>query len=170
MRSKWKPIKRPKREGTMNHNEKLSPHFTLGELIHSNEAISRGIDNMPPNDVIERLKIVCCRILEPVRDHFQRSFTPSSGYRCAELNEAIRGSKTSQHMRGEAVDFEVPGISNYELAEWISTNLIYDQLILEFYTPGVPNSGWVHCSIVSGKNRMQCLTINGKSRQEGLVK
>jgi hypothetical protein len=71
-------------------------------------------------------------------------------------------------MRGQAVDFEVPGVSNYELAKWISENLIYDQLILENYTPGQPNSGWVHCSVVSGHNREECLTIKGKDRRVGL--
>lgn len=154
----------------MNLNQKLSPHFTLGEMIYSETAVANNIDNIPPEDVIDRLKIVCCQILEPVRDHFQKPFTPNSGYRCAELNQILRGSKTSQHMHGQAVDFEVPGVSNYDLSQWISVNLIYDQLILENYTPGVPSSGWVHCSIVSEKNRMQCLTINGHSRQEGLVK
>ena len=146
----------------------LSPHFTLAELTHSDKAIQLGIDNTPNEEIIERLKIVCCRILEPVRDHYGISFTPNSGYRCSALNEALHGSKTSQHMAGQAVDFEVPGIANYDLALWISTNLVYDQLILENYTQGVPNSGWVHCSIISGKNRMQCLTINGNNKKEGL--
>ncbi len=148
----------------------LSPHFKLSELIHSDKAIELGIDNTPPEDVIERLKIVCCRILEPVRDHFHIPFRPNSGYRCAELNQAIRGSKSSQHMTGQAVDFEIPGVSNYDLANWISMNLIYDQLILENYESGMPSSGWVHCSIVSGKNRMQCLTIKGYLKREGLFK
>lgn len=148
----------------------LSPHFTLVELTHSDKAIELGIDNTPSEEVIERLKIVCCRILEPVRDHYRIPFRPNSGYRCPELNAVLNGSKTSQHMTGQAVDFEVPGIANYDLALWISTNLVYDQLILENYTQGVPNSGWVHCSIISGKNRMECLTINKGVRQNGLHK
>lgn len=131
--------------------------------------MAKNINNWPSNDVIERLKLVCVRILEPVRDHFGKPFTPTSGYRSVELNKAIRGSATSQHVNGQAVDFEVPGISNYDLAKWISINLTYDQLILEYYTPGVPNSGWVHCSIVSGQNRMQCLTISNSKKLEGLV-
>lgn len=154
----------------MNLNDKLSPHFTLKELIHSDAAIKLGIDNTPPNEVISPLTIVCCRMLEPVRDHFQRAFVPNSGYRCPELNYALRGSKTSQHMSGQAVDFEIPGIANYDLAHWISMNLIYDQLILENYTSGNPSSGWVHCSIVSGKNRMQCLTIKGGLKRNDLHK
>lgn len=148
----------------------LSPHFTLAELTHSDKAVELGIDNTPSDEIIERLKIVCCRILEPVRDHYGIPFKPNSGYRCPALNDALRGSKTSQHMAGQAVDFEVPGIANYDLALWISTNLVYDQLILENYTQGILNSGWVHCSIVSGKNRMQCLTINGSKKKEGLHK
>ena len=153
----------------MDLNTKLSPHFTLKELIRSDKATKLGIDNTPPEEVINPLIIVCCRILEPVHDHFQIAFSPNSGYRCSELNQALRGSKTSQHMFGQAVDFEVPGIPNYELAKWISVNLIYDQLILENYESGKPNSGWVHCSIVSGKNRMQLLTINGSNKREGLI-
>lgn len=148
----------------------LSPHFTLAELTHSDKAVELGIDNTPNEENIERLKIVCCRILEPVRDHYGIPFKPNSGYRCPELNTALNGSKTSQHMAGQAVDFEVPGIANYDLALWISTNLVYDQLILENYTQGILNSGWVHCSIISGKNRMQCLTINGSNKKEGLHK
>lgn len=153
----------------MDLSTKLSQHFTIRELIHSDTALRLGIDNTPPEDVINPLIIVCCRILEPVRTHFQVPFSPNSGYRCSELNQALRGSKTSQHIFGQAVDFEIPGIPNYELAKWISANLIYDQLILENYTPGKPNSGWVHCSLVSGQNRMQLLTINGSDRRRGLI-
>lgn len=151
-------------------NIRLSPHFTLEELTRSKKAMELGIDNTPPAEIIERLKIVCCRILEPVRDHYNVAFKPNSGYRCPALNTAMSGSKTSQHMQGQAVDFEVPGVSNYDLALWISTNLVYDQLILENYTQGVPGSGWVHCSVISGQNRMECLTINKGVKQNGLHK
>lgn len=152
-------------------SRRLSPHFTLRELTHSDVAERHGIDNTTEDsDIIERLSIVCCRILEPVRDNFSIRFSPSSGYRCEELNQLLRRSKTSQHILGQAVDFELPGVSNFDLANWISFNLIYDQLILENYTPGVPNSGWVHCSVINGKNRMQCLTINGGNVRQGLIK
>lgn len=142
----------------------LSPHFKLFELCKTNV---RDIDNVPNSiEVIENLKIICCRILEPVRDHYNIPFSPSSGYRSLEVNKAIGGTRFSQHLTGQAADFEIPGISNYDLAKWISINLIYDQLILENYISGIPNSGWVHCSIVKGQNRMQCLTINGKNKKE----
>lgn len=148
---------------------KLSPHFTLREMIHSDRALELRIDNMPTDDVIERLRLVCCRILEPVREHFGVSFSPNSGYRSIELNQAIKGSGASQHTTGNAVDFEVPGISNFDLAKWVAVNMTYDQLILENYYPGEPHSGWVHCSIVSGQNRMQCLTIVNGVKRQGLI-
>lgn len=148
----------------------LSPHFKLSELVRSEKAIELQIDNMPRDEsIINNLRIVCCRILEPVRDHFGKPITPTSGYRSPQLNFNVRGSATSQHTFGQAVDFEVPGVSNYDLAKWIAINLTYDQLILEHYTRGVPNSGWVHCSIKSGQNRMQILTITKEGeRLDGL--
>ena len=75
-----------------------------------------------------------------------------------DLNKAIGGSERSQHCKGEAVDIEVPGTSNYEVAKYIRDNLDFDQLILEFYTPGIPDSGWVHVSYKSEGNRKQVLT------------
>lgn len=147
----------------------LSPHFKLSELVRSEKAIELQIDNMPRDEtIINNLRIVCCRILEPVRDHFG-PFTPNSGYRTPQLNQLVRGSVISQHIFGQAVDCEIPGVSNYDLAKWIAVNLTYDQLILEHYTRGVPNSGWVHCSIKSGQNRMQILTITKEGeRLDGL--
>ncbi len=63
-------------------------------------------------------------------------------------------------MTGHAVDFEVPGISNYGLAQWILGNLCFDNLILEYYVPALPGSGWVHVSYVEPhqRNRRQVLT------------
>ena len=79
----------------------------------------------------------------------------SSGYRCPELSIAIGSSKDSQHCKGQAADFEVANVDNYDLAVWIKENLEFDQLILECYTGG--NTGWVHCSYVEpsdfGQNR-----------------
>ena len=90
----------------------------------------------------------------------------TSGYRSADLNYAIGGSNTSQHCKGQAVDIECPGTPNYDVAKWIEDNLEFDQLILEFYTPGIPDSGWVHVSYNSEENRKSVLTAlkeNGKT-------
>jgi hypothetical protein len=157
--------------GTMTDlNQKLSEHFTLRELIKSPEAARLGIDNTPTPEVIENLTIICKRILEPVRQKFGVPFTPNSGYRSPALNAAIGGAKGSQHMTGEAVDIEIPGVSNYDLAWWIGKQLLFDQVILEHYEPGDPHSGWVHVSYSrTGENRTHCLTFDGKIYKLGLI-
>ncbi|PTQ86860.1 D-Ala-D-Ala carboxypeptidase family metallohydrolase [Nitrosomonas ureae] len=157
----------------MDIHTKLTPHFTLNELIRSTRASELGIDNTPSQSVLSSLILLCTNILEPVREHFNRPVRVNSGYRSPALNAAIHGSKMSQHMSGQAVDFEIDGIANYDLAVWVSENLSFDQLILENYiSGGDPNSGWVHCSLLNDfdKNRMQTLTINGKNKQIGLIK
>lgn len=138
---------------------KLSRNFYLSELIKSPEAERLGIDNTPPQEVIDKLRLVAENILQPVRDHFMIPFIPSSGYRCLELNRAIGSKDNSQHIKGEAVDFEIGGITNLELYFWIRDNLKFDQLILEYYKKNVPNSGWVHCSYKKDGNRQQAIEI-----------
>lgn len=150
---------------------KLSKNFTLNELTKSQTAIRLGIDNTPDTSEIIRLQALARQVLQPVRDHYSRSFSPSSGYRSVELCKAIGSSSKSQHAKGEAADFEVPGIDNYDLACWIKDNLDFDQLILEFYKSGDPTSGWIHCSYKVGENnRKQCLTFDGKQYMQGLIK
>jgi len=147
----------------MNRTDKLSEHFTLGELIRSETADRLGIDNMPPAEIIPKLKHLCVEILEPIRQHYGKPFRPNSGYRSPEVNQAVGSSTTSQHCKGEAVDIEIPGVSNYELAVWIRDNLTFDQVILECYRPGEPNSGWVHVSLKAGEtNRAEVLTYSNK--------
>ena len=152
---------------------KLSENFSLWELVRSVTATSRKIFNIPNEAGIERLRQVAVNILQPVRDHFGRPVRVNSGYRSPKLNAAVRGaSKTSQHMRCEAADFEIMGLDNYELAQWVAQNLTYDQLILEFYgnDKSDPNDGWVHTSYTATrKNRMKDLTINNKGTRPGLL-
>ena len=134
----------------------LTRNFSLLELTKSDTAIRKGIDNNPNADQIEKLKLLCENILQPVRDHFGR-VKITSGYRSPELCVAIGSSLNSQHARAEAADFEVVGVDNCDLADWIKRELPYDQLILEFYTPGEPNSGWIHCSYIEGTPRASYL-------------
>ena len=145
----------------------LSEHFTLKEACYSSTALRLGIDNKAPEFVIPSLQAVALHILEPVRAHYG-SFTPSSWYRCHALNKAIGSKDSSQHIQGEAVDFEIPGTDNLELAYWCIDNLQFDQLILEYYEENDPSSGWVHCSY-SKNFRAQILTIwKGGSVTSGL--
>jgi len=136
----------------------LSANFTLRELTKSDTADRLDIDNTPNEEQIESLRLLCENILQPVRDHFGKPVKISSGFRCSALNQATGGSATSDHCKGQACDFEIDGISNPELAEWIESNLKYTQLILEFYTQGQPNSGWVHCSYNLSNLKGQSLT------------
>jgi hypothetical protein len=135
----------------------LSKSFTLNELTKSQEATRLGIDNTPSDEHIENLKILCENILQPIRDFYGMPVSISSGYRSVALCEAIGSSSKSQHTKAQAADFEIFGIANKDLADWITTNLDYDQCILEFWNPTEPNSGWVHCSYNSTGNRKQYL-------------
>ena len=132
----------------------LSRNFTLSELIKSDTAIRKGIDNNPNAEQIDKLKMLCEKILQPVRDHFGR-VKVTSGYRSPELCVAIGSSLTSQHSKAEAVDFECVGVDNAEVSDWVKMNCETDQLILEYYTPGEPNSGWIHASYIPFQPRAQ---------------
>ena len=148
---------------------KLSGHFSLAELTKSQTATRKGIDNKPTLDHIENLTELCTQVLEPTRRNFGKPMVISSGYRSEELCEAIGSSKNSQHAKGQAADFEMCGVDNKELAKYIKNNLVFDQLILEFYNPDDPSSGWVHCSYSKEENRKQSLLYNGKDYTEWLT-
>ena len=149
---------------------KLTENFSLNELTKSQTAERKGIDNTPSPEHQENLILLCTSILQPIRDHFSRVVSVSSGYRSPELCTAIGSKITSQHARGEAADFEIFGLSNKTLADYIDSELHYDQLILEYWKESDPNSGWVHCSFSQGKNRRQYLKAykdeNNKTRYE----
>lgn len=147
-------------------DNRLSKHFTLKELTRSANAIRRGISNIPNEMETANLQQLCIHILEPVRIHFNIPFSPSSGFRNSEVNRLAGSKNTSQHRTGHAADFEIPTIANADLANWIKANLIFDQLILEFYHKDDPSSGWIHCSYVQENNRQQSLVFNGKHYEE----
>ena len=136
----------------------LSRNFSLLELTKSQTAIRHGLSNTPGKQEIENLKMLCEFVLEPVRANFKRPVNVSSGYRSPAVNAMVGGSKTSDHCNGEAADIEIFGVSNYDLAVWIRDNLEYKQLILEFYTPGEPSSGWVHVSYSKNNNIKKTMT------------
>ena len=152
----------------------LSNNFSMLELCKSQTAIRYDINNWPQYKyIIYNLFDITNKILQPVREHFNIPIIPSSGYRCEELNTKIGGSKHSDHMYGKAVDFEVPGIPNYDLAIWIKNNLKYKKLILEHYIPvskgGDINSGWVHISYDKEFLLNKEFTISKYGTQEGLI-
>ena len=124
----------------------LSKNFNLVELTKSQTAERKGIPNDPSPDHQENLRLLCERVLQPVRDHFNHVVSISSGSRSAALCQAIGSSVDSQHAKGMAADFEIYGTPNNEIFNWIKGNLLYDQMILEFWNSDEPNSGWLHVS------------------------
>jgi zinc D-Ala-D-Ala carboxypeptidase len=151
----------------------LSPNFSLHELTKSETALRLDLDNTPDEQATENLRLLCEKVLQPARDHFGKGVKVNSAYRSPESNAAVGGSKTSDHCKGMAADIEIPGVANADLAQWIMDNLDYTQLILEFYTPGIPDSGWVHVSYDPNNLKKQELTatkVAGKTTYlNGLV-
>ena len=151
----------------------LSENFSLHEMCQSETALRRGFDNTPDDEATENLRALCENVLQKVRDHYGKGVKVNSAYRSPESNAAVGGSKTSDHCKGMAADIEIPGVANADLAQWIMDNLDYTQLILEFYTPGIPDSGWVHVSYDPANLKKQELTatkVAGKTQYlPGLV-
>ena len=148
----------------------LTENFTLQELTYSDTALKKGLNNLPTEKEYEKLKTLCEKVLQPLRNALGKPIRINSGYRGPQLNEAVGGVSTSQHCKGEAADIEINGMSNYDLACFIRDNFDFDQLILEYADniKNEPNSGWVHVSYVSPTaNRKQCLTINKSGTKLG---
>ncbi len=148
---------------------KLSKNLSLSEVVKSNNAIRKGIDNSPNNDHLESLEDVAKDIFQPLRDDLGVIYV-SSGYRSDALNKAIGGSRKSQHSKGEALDLDNDNkngaASNTEIFNYIKDNLDFDQLIWEFGTDEKPD--WVHVSYTTKRpNRNQILKAY---RQSGKTK
>lgn len=135
--------------------KKLSENFTVEELTHSDTAERLGIDNTPDLDSLENLQFLVDNVLQPLRDMYGRPIVVNSGYRSPKLNKAVGGSKTSQHMTGQAADITAGSkTENKELFNLVLDNdLIFDQLIDE------KNYSWIHISYNQDRNRQQILHL-----------
>lgn len=145
---------------------KLSENFSLAEMVKSETALRQGLDNTPGDAEIANLKRLAENVLQPIRNAYGKGVKVNSGFRHPDVNAAVGGSRTSDHCKGMAADIEIPGVANADLAEWIKDNLAFTQLILEFYTPGIPDSGWVHVSYDPSNLKKQVMTAmkeNGKT-------
>lgn len=136
----------------------LTANFSLNEMVKSETALRHNLPNDPTPEVTANLKTLCEKILQPVREHYGKSVKINSGYRAPDVNAAVGGSKTSDHCKGQAADIEITGVANAELAEYIAQNFEFTQVILEFYTQGIPDSGWVHVSYDPANLKKQTLT------------
>ena len=141
---------------------RLTAHFTLAEFTRSESAKRHGVSNEPTPEHLENIRVLCERILEPIRAKYG-PIVISSGYRSKTLNHYIGGALKSQHLEGKAVDIDMDGmgtVTNKEIFEYIKYNLEFDQLINEF------NYAWIHVSYNAGKNRKQildALKVNGRT-------
>ena len=126
----------------------ISEHLSLPELIRSDSAKRLGITNMPTAEHIINLKALAENIFEPIRAHFRCPIFISSGYRSAELNKVLLGAKTSQHLKGEAIDIDMDGssngVTNAMIYDFIIKKLDFDQVIWEH--GNIENPAWVHVS------------------------
>lgn len=147
---------------------KLSPHFSLAEFTASATATARGIDNRPNVAQINAMRLLCTKVLEPLRAHFGRPIRITSGFRSPRLCLAVGSKTSSQHAAGEAADFEITGIDNLTAAKYIRDRLPFDQLILENHVMGDPNSGWIHASYRDGRLRKQSLRYARGTYFDGL--
>jgi hypothetical protein len=145
----------------------LTNNFSLQEMIKSETALRKDIDNTPHNDdVVQNLTVLCEQVLQPLRDAYGVGIKVNSGYRSPDVNAAVGGSRTSDHCKGQAADIEIPGVANADLAQYIAANFEFTQLILEFYTQGISDSGWVHVSYDVNNLKRQVMTAvkqNGRT-------
>lgn len=139
--------------------ENISPHITYEEATRSQTATRLGIKNIPGEVELKNMEIVAKACFEPIREWYGKPLTISSFFRCKELNAAIKGSKTSQHVQGKAIDIDTGNRKeNTKILNWAKANLKYDQLISE-YPDENGDPSWVHISFDLGSNRNQFLII-----------
>ena len=149
----------------IDFEERLSPHFTVGEMMRSGKAVGMGVKNVPEvnpalgeasrEEVIENLRELCRCVLEPLRRRVGRVIVVG-GYRCEVVNRAVMGAEHSQHLRGEAADIHVTGLEMCRKYAAILAQTDFDQMILEPRDSMIKR--WIHVSYKrNGKNRHQIL-------------
>ena len=136
----------------------ISKHISYKEGVYSATATRRGIDNVPNDEQLANMELIAEKVFEPLRKYVGGPIKINSFFRCPKLNKAIGGARSSQHMKGQAMDiddtFEV--VANSDMYNYIKNNLDFDQLIWEFGDDDNPN--WVHVSYVSEEDiRRRCL-------------
>lgn len=136
----------------------LTKNFSLHELTKSETAARHDMENNPGPTEIGNLTTLAGKVLQPIRDHYQKGVHINSGFRHPDVNAKVGGSRTSDHTKGMAADLEIPGVPNPEVAAFIRDNLEFTQLLLEFYVQGIPDSGWVHVSYDPNNLKKQVMT------------
>ena len=138
---------------------KISKHLSLAEVVRSESAKRAGISNMPTDEHLDNFKVLAKEVFEPIREHFGVPIHISSGYRSKELNKIVKGSKTSDHCYGKAIDIDMDGsssnVTNNDIFNYIKDNLKFKQLIAEYPVNG--KLSWVHVSYDENNIKNQIL-------------
>jgi zinc D-Ala-D-Ala carboxypeptidase len=148
----------------------ISKNITYKEATRSDAAKREGIDNTPGAEQLENMRRVAESVFQPVRENFDCPIYVSSFFRSEELNKAMKGSSSSTHMKGEAMDLDADvfgEVTNAQIFHYIKDNLEFDQLIWEFGTE--EEAAWVHVSLSKNNNRNQILVakkVKGKTVYE----
>ena len=119
--------------------ERLTANFTLDELTRTRFAL----DNTPTPQVVENLRTLCEKVLQPLRDAVG-PVNVTSGYRSKLVNEAVHGARNSDHLYGYAADLQSPDGDHRKIYDWLKNNAMFSQLIYEFGNDKQPQ--WVHVS------------------------
>lgn len=139
---------------------KLTPHFSLEELEYSSKAVQNHLENKAPASLVPSLRNLCLQVLEPLRQHAGKPVIISSGYRSPALNRLVGGVKTSQHLKGEAVDIHLYSMKEgREWFQWLKTHVPHDQLIWESKGSKGAKVYWIHvsCKLDISQNRKEVL-------------
>ena len=129
-------------------------NFKISELIKSDTAIKNNINNMPDINSLDNLLDLIFYCLQPIRDKIKKPMIITSGFRSNLVNKLVKGVSNSQHLKGQAADFIINGMTPAQIIEKIKTcNIDFDQLINEY-------DRWVHVSYNKNNNRKQILKIN----------
>lgn len=138
----------------------MSKNFSLKELIASDTAKSKGIDNTPSFEEVKHLNKLCDTILQPLRDAWGSAINVTSGYRCSELNRAVGGASTSAHLRGYAADMQIPKMKDFDKFVAFTVDFLkgrnFDQLLIE--TSG--KTRWLHIGLYSSSNLQRRIIKN----------
>ena len=152
---------------------KISRNLSLGECLKSDTAQRLGLKNEITQEGLVALTALVTQCMQPLRDEFERSIRCNSAWRSPLVSEAVGSSSRSQHCRGEAMDWEIVGIDNKELAQQVPKILNeWDQMILELYDESEQKpeirmeTGWIHLSYNRmGENRKQILRAFRKGKK-----
>ena len=129
-------------------------YFTIKELTNSSTAKKLGIDNTPTPEIRVKLNTLISA-LDKIREQYGKPIIVTSGYRCPELNRAVGGVNSSQHVKGEAAD--LVGRNDDETRKIFEKAKAFGQFDQLLYEKNSKGNIWVHISYKASGNRTMCI-------------